>query len=104
MKRMERRKTPMPIPSSTQRGQGAVAPVVTGQTLTTARSINAAVERNYTGRGGYVYCTYLSQDQTESCARIYRARTRHGQLQVQRLSDGRWLTPIQVWVEGEKTS
>ncbi len=104
MKRAERRETPMTPTNSTQRGRGAVALVVTKPTLTTVRSINAAVERNYTGRGGYVYCTYLNQDQTESCARIYRARTRHRQLQVQRLSDGRWLNPIRVWVEGEKTS
>ncbi len=99
-----RLKTPMPTTSSTQKGRGAVGLIVTGPTLTTARSINAAVERNYPGRGGYVYCTYLNQDQTESCARIYRARTRRGQLQVQRLADGRRLNPIRVWVEGEKTS
>jgi hypothetical protein len=63
--------------------------------LSTVRSINEAAQKAAMGRGGSVFCT----DQSGIKHRIVRARTVQGQLQVHRLSDGRWIVPRRVWPE-----
>ena len=64
--------------------------------LRTVREINAAIQRNEQGRGGYVFALIMGITMNYE-TRIAQARSVKGSLYVRRLDNGQWLAPLKVW-------